>query len=353
MKLNGIIEPQRGDSVFTRIAHTNNNPPLQEDYMNIITVGVDISKLKFDVFYKDENGKNVSKSFENNQEGFKALTDSLSRKEIYLGMEATGNHGYALADYMYTNGHVVYVINPALIKYYGKSLHCRIKTDKQDAKLIYNFIMANKDTNLYAWKPLTKNHQEVRALNRCLLNLKDEITGFSNAHGSELSTKVKKVYKSVLKKLEAEVDSVIAQIKEIVSQDEKLKSQMTLLLTIPGIGEITAWSLLSELPDLAEFKNAKQLAVWAGVNPAIKQSGTSVSGRGSISKTGSAKLRKALYFPAIVALRFNPHVKSLGDRLKAKGKKGKVIIVAAMHKLLRIIFAMLRTGELFNSAMKV
>jgi transposase len=271
----------------------------------------------------------------------------LGEKEICLGMEATGNYGYALAEHMYNLGYTVYVMNPALIKYYGKSLHYRVKTDKQDAKLIHAFMLSNKD-RLHTWKPLSQSHQDLRALNRCLENLKEEIVKFSNMAKSELSSKARNVYKSILKKLEKKAESVATEIRNVVDNDQDLKGTVSLLLTIPSVGEITAWNLLSELPDLKDFKNAKQLAAYAGLNPSIRQSGTSVHSRGSVSKVGSARLRKSLYFPAMSALRYNPCVKVLGDRLKVKGKNGKVIVVAAMHKLLRMIFAVLKKGEAFN-----
>ena len=315
--------------------------------MSIIIVGIDISNLKFDICFNDENGNTISKSFTNNQQGFKALTEMLGEKAVCLGMEATGNYGYALAEYMHKLCYIVYVINPALIKYYGKSLHYRVKTDKQDAKLIHGFMLANKDS-LHVWKPLSQGLQDLRALNRCLENLKEEIVKFSNMAKSELNSKARKIYKSMLKKLEKKVESVSIEIRNIVDNNQDLKGTVSLLLTIPGVGEVTAWNLVSELPDFKDFKNAKQLAAYAGLNPSIRQSGTSVHSRGSVSKVGSARLRKALYFPAMVALRYNPGVKILGARLKVKGKNGKIIVVAAMHKLLRVIFAVLKKGEAFN-----
>lgn len=261
----------------------------------------------------------------------------LLKKAFCLSMEATGAYGYALAEHVYNLGYVVYVMNPALIKYYGKSLHHRTKTDKQDAKLIHSFMLANQ-VRLHIWKPLSQDHKDLRALTRCLTNLKEEVVKFSNMAGSELSSKSRKVYQSMLENLEEEAASIVLEIGNIMSNNPELERLVSLLLTIPGIGEITAWNLLSELSNLKGF-TPKLLAAYAGLNPAIRQSGTSVHGLGSISKLGSARLRSSLYLPAMVALRYNPCVKSLGDRLKVKGKKGKVIIVAAMHKLLRMVFA--------------
>jgi transposase len=317
----------------------------------MIIIGVDMSKLKFHIFYQTLDGKNINKSFANNPEGFKALTNFLPKNEdVCLGVEATGTYGDMFVNYMYNHNAVVYVINPAIIKYYGKSLGYRVKTDKQDAKLICNFVKTNKDNNLYAWKPLSANHQKVKAFNRCLDNLKAEVVKFRNMCESQLDMSIKEMYGDIIKKLEEAIQSIKSQIKLLINQDIPLKATIDLLQTIPGVAECTAWNLLSELPDLKKFKNAKQLAAYAGLNPAIKQSGSSVHGRGSISKMGTANLRKSLYFPAVVALRCNPGVYGLRDRLQNKGKNGKVIVIAVMHKLLRIIFAILKNGKPFECA---
>lgn len=312
----------------------------------MITFGIDISKLKFDVCYNLDS-KLISKSFSNDQKGFAALQKLMPQdKKITIAMEATGNYGYDLAHYMYDQGMVVHVINPAQIKYYTKSLLSRVKTDKVDAKLIRQFIVANQK-QLNPWKPLSSNYKRLRAMVRCLSNFKADITQFGNRIESEKDQRVISLYQEVIEGIEEKKQTLESEIKILLQEDKELNKMLELLESIPGIANTTAWILLAELPDLKQFKNAKQLAAYAGLNPGVRQSGSSVHGRGSISKVGSANLRKCLYFPAMTALRFNDPVKALGDKLKAKGKKPKVVIIAAMHKLLRIIFAILKTGKSF------
>ncbi|WP_342272230.1 transposase [Candidatus Tisiphia endosymbiont of Parasteatoda lunata] len=118
--------------------------------------------------------------------------------------------------------------------------------------------------------------------------------------------------------------------------------------TIPGIGKTTAVAILAEAPDLESFSNARQLAAYAGLTPKHKTSGTSVRGKTSISKIGSSNLRKALYFPAIVAKKHNPLFKEFTQKLSSKGKPAKVIIVAIMRKLLHIIFGVVKNKTSFN-----
>ncbi|MFU7503051.1 MAG: transposase [Candidatus Tisiphia sp.] len=108
------------------------------------------------------------------------------------------------------------------------------------------------------------------------------------------------------------------------------------LQTILGIGKLTAVAILAESPDLDSFNSAKEFAAYAGLTSKHRVSGTSVKGKSAISKIGSAKLRKALYFPAIVAKNHNPIFKQFTQKLSSKGKPTKVIIVAIMRKLLHI-----------------
>ena len=115
--------------------------------------------------------------------------------------------------------------------------------------------------------------------------------------------------------------------------------------TIPGIGKLTAVAILAESPDFAYFSNARELAAYAGLTPKHKMSGTSVRGKSRISK----RLRKALYFPAIVAKNHNPLFKEFSQKLGSKGKPTKVIIVAIMRKLLHIVFGVVKHNTSFSS----
>ncbi len=109
------------------------------------------------------------------------------------------------------------------------------------------------------------------------------------------------------------VEEMIAHLKEQIARTEKLirnhiykhpglRQQRELLDSIPGIGETTAALLLAEVPDIKRYRSARQLAAFAGLVPRERQSGSSVKGRVRLSKIGNARLRKALYFPAITAL---------------------------------------------------
>ena len=119
------------------------------------------------------------------------------------------------------------------------------------------------------------------------------------------------------------------------------------MTSIKGISDRTAWSILAYLGDYRWFDNAKEVSSYAGLNPRIEDSGTSVH-RSRVSKMGSRRLRKALYMPALSAARFNPVLEAFYQKLIAKGKPKKVALIAVMRKLLVIAYGVLKSGKAFD-----
>jgi transposase len=141
-------------------------------------------------------------------------------------------------------------------------------------------------------------------------------------------------------------------IRSHIDSHPGLREQRQLLLSIPGIGDTTAAKLLGEILDIKLYASARQLAAFAGLAPRLHESGSSVRRRARLSKTGAPRLRKALYFPAIVAMRHNPHVRAMSERLKERGKCPMQIIGAAMRKLVHIAYGVLKSGKPFDPEMK-
>jgi len=144
-----------------------------------------------------------------------------------------------------------------------------------------------------------------------------------------------------------EIAQIERTIEEHIDRHPDLKTKHELLKSIPGIGATTAASILSEMPNISEFKTARDVAAFAGLSPRTVQSGTSIRGRGALCKTGNARLRKALYMPALSAKRFNPTLKAFADGLSARGKHHMVVMGAVMRKLLVLAWAILKSGHHF------
>ncbi len=157
----------------------------------------------------------------------------------------------------------------------------------------------------------------------------------------------------------AQKSTGIAHLKEQIARTEKLirihidkhpglRQQRELLDSIPGIGETTATLLLAEVPDIKRYRSARQLAAFAGLVPRERQSGSSVKGRVRLSKIGNARLRKALYFPAITALRCSPFFQQWAEGLRQRGKSKMSVIGAVMRKLMHIAYGVLKSGRPFD-----
>ncbi len=151
------------------------------------------------------------------------------------------------------------------------------------------------------------------------------------------------------------VNEQVGELKEKIQAHtqgcSELARQCELLETIPGVGKLTAAHVLAELGRVGRFKSARQAAAYAGLVPSHHQSESSVRRRSRLSKVGSSRLRKALYFPALSALQHNGAVKAFGRRLSERGKAKMVVVAAAMRKLLHICYGVLKSGRPFDASL--
>jgi transposase len=137
-------------------------------------------------------------------------------------------------------------------------------------------------------------------------------------------------------------------IRNHINNHPTLKQQSQLLDSIPGIAETTAVLLLAEVTDITQYRSARQVAAYAGLVPRERQSGSSVRGRTRLSKIGNARLRRALYFPALTALRCSPFFQAWAEGLLKRGKSKMSIICAVMRKLLHVAYGVLKNGKEFD-----
>jgi transposase len=138
------------------------------------------------------------------------------------------------------------------------------------------------------------------------------------------------------------------QIDDHIDGHPQLKQDADLIKSIPGLGETTAAKVLAFVGDVRRFSTAKALAAYVGVTPRLRQSGSALRGHTIISRSGHTAMRAALYMPAMVALKHNQVIKAFGQRLATKGLTPKAVIAASMHKLVHIIYGVVRSGLPFN-----
>ena len=310
-------------------------------------LGIDIAKAKFDVTLRWPDGRLRRKSCPNTPAGFGELAAWLRRHDVtrvHATLEATGTYGQALAEYLHDAGHMVSVVNPAVIRAFAASRLLRAKTDRVDAALIADYCATQHPT---PWTPMPRALRELQGLVRRLDALHEMRTQETNRLAAgELVPAVHASIDAVVATLTKQIKAVQRQIRDHFTNHPGLRAQRDLLTSIPGIGEATAAVLIAELVD-KHYGSARQAAAFAGLVPRVWQSGT-MRGRGRLVKIGSGRLRKALYFPAIVALRANPTLRGLRTRLTAAGKPKMVIVGAAMRKLIHLAFAVLKSGRRYD-----
>ena len=314
--------------------------------MSVSVLGIDIAKQKFDAALLVE-GKTKHKACKNSAEGFEMLRfwlDKQGVRKVHACLEATGNYGEDLATYLHDAGHIVSIVNPARIKGFAQSELLRTKTDKLDAALIARFCLA---MNPDPWRPPSPEIRSLRALVRRLDSLIDmrsqEKNRISTAHESIIP-----LIKEHIAYLNQEIDKIRKQIADLIGNDPNLMRKRDLLDSIPAIGKATIPHILAELDDLGKFNHVRELVAFIGLAPKETLSGSSIKGKPRLCKIGHARLRKDLYMPALVSIQCNPVMIAFYNRLKDKGKNGKVIVCAIMRKLVHFIFGILKSGKEYD-----
>jgi len=317
----------------------------------MLFVGIDISKLTFDAAYILDS-RYIHKQFANNPQGFSEFSSWMnkSKKEIYTCLEATGIYSFALAQYLSQQRTNVMVVNPIITHAFFKMELNRNKTDKADAQLIARYcehVVLIGDYKKKLYQPKGANYEAIqRLVTRC-----DQLEKSKTQENNRLEASEDKQASRSIKRLQKAIDNEIVKVKkniaDIVNHDPNLCQQVDLLTSISGIGERTAWSILAYIGDINFFSNSKQIASYAGLTPKIKKSGTSID-KTSLSKLGHKRLRKSLYMPALVAIRHNPLLSAVYERLVNNGKPKKVAIVAVMRKLLILSYGVLKSEKPFD-----
>jgi transposase len=310
-------------------------------------LGIDLSKETFHAFLLSDRAE-AKKLFPNTPKGFGQLMTWLKNRhaaDVHICMEATGLYWEALALYLQGLEQHVSVVNPARIKAFAQSELLRTKTDAVDAALIARFC---KSQGPEPWIPPAPEVRVLQALMRHFDHLKTTRAQQSVYAQSPDAAIVTASIQEVIATLDEQIAQVERKIRQHFDDHPDLKRRRDLLTSIPGIGETTAGAILSEVPHLDRFESAKAIAAFAGLSPRERRSGTSIQGRARMCKVGNARIHKALYMPAMVALRYNPILRTFAERLTAAGKHKRLIIGAVMRKLLVLAYGILRSGAAFD-----
>ena len=254
-------------------------------------------------------------------------------------MEATGNYSALLVYLLSEAGITTSLENPLKVKNFARVMLSTVKTDEIDARLIalYGEKMTPAPYKLRSDAILTLKQKRT-----VIRQLKKQLIATRNLKGSMealpfFDAKCKRSVEKTIAFLEKQIKDLEEDLANLACSE--YKKQMDLLTSIKGIGVTLAAALIMATGGFTYFDNAKQLTRYLGLSPTYQQSGTSVNVKGHINRNGDSYLRSQLYVAAFSSIQYNTECKACYERLRSKGKPGKVAVIAVANKLIRQAFA--------------
>lgn len=324
-------------------------------------IGIDVAQAELVVCVgrTDENGEPdmyAHKTFANTKKGFGILVAWVRKQTdatapVWYVMEATGVYHESLAYFLDEQQVNVSIILPNKIYSFARSLDTKTVTDKTASEAITQFGLSRK---LDAWHRPNALYKKLRQLSRERGQLVDERTALKNQmHAEQAEAEPCKESVTRTKKrialLDKQEKEIMKQVKALIKTDAEVMRVVDLMCTLPGVGLITAVSVISETNGFDLIRNKRQLTSYAGLDVKEKQSGTSVKGKPSISKRGNKFLRKAMHFPALTAIRVDPRYGAIFTRLFKKHGIRMKAVVAVQRKLLELMYTMYKTNKEYES----
>ena len=318
----------------------------------MFNLGMDVAKAKLDccLLLDEASGKRKSKMVGNSKLGVVdllawAAKQNISPAELHVVMEGTGVYHEQAALALADAGVTVSIVNPAQVRDFGRGLAVRTKTDGVDSFVLARYGALVKPK---AWVPPAPEARMLQALlarrEAIAQDLQRERNRQEKANATDTPDRIQKSLTDSIEFLVKQLADLQQVIDDHIDKNSSLKKDMALLQSIPAVGPQVGGNMLSVMHS-HNFNSAEQLAAYLGLVPVERQSGSSVLGRAKLSKAGPARMRAVLYMAAIVATRYNPHVKALYERLLARGKSKMSALGAAMRKLVHLCFGVLKTQQ--------
>lgn len=303
-------------------------------------VGIDVAKQTLDVAVLPDN---ISHTFNYDEQGLQELLQQLPAPGICLiTLEATGGYQKRLVAELVALGHRVAVVNPKQVRDFAKAFGIKAKTDRIDAVVIARFGQHVEPRTLVQTQEKQEELKQLVTRRRQLVELR---TAEKNRLETLTSQAVEKSVRVILKTLQDQIEQIESRLVELMRNDDDFKGRGEILSSVPGVGLVTAATLLAELPELG-LLNRQEIGALAGLAPFNRDSGRH-RGKRSICG-GRSAVRTVLYMAALTAARCNPVIQQFSRRLAAAGKPFKVRITACMRKLLVILNTLLKNKTPWN-----
>lgn len=332
------------------------NPPTHTTTMaqssQKVIIGLDVAKddLETLIIEAASGARLFKKSFPNTEAGHHLLVEQIRRYgQAHVVMEATGNYHLRLVEALEAAHVCQSVVNPLVIKRFAQMKMRRIKTDQSDAMLLASYGQEQKPE---PYGGADAVQQQLKQIATLLGQLVKQRTALQNvAHAQALIPRPAAVCDEVL---QHQLEEIKRSIERLEAERERLVEQhfsevRVLIESVKGVGPKTASTLIAYVGDLSRFGDYRQLSAYMGLNPVPNQSGERDAPR-RISKQGHARLRTLMYLCAQSARRYNRSCRALYERLIAAGKQKKVALIAVANKLIKQIFAVVKSRTLFDNS---
>jgi len=306
-------------------------------------IGIDVSKDSFVAAYPKKSGY-TTKTFLNTTSGVRQFISSLP-EDCHCVMEATGNYSMLLLYLLQQANIIVSMENPQKIKHFARAMLSTTKTDEIDAKLI---ALYGEKMEPAPYKIPSESIILLKQKRTVLRQLKKQLIAMTNMqHAMSVLPKqdptAKVAIEQTIKFLRKQISKLEDEITHL--SNKEFKRQMDLLTSIKGIGENIASALILATGGFTYFSSAKQISRFLGLCPTYQQSGTSVNVKGHINRNGDTHLRSLMYVVAFSSIRCNSACREMYERLRSRGKSGRVAIIAVANKLIRQAFAVVMNNR--------
>jgi len=318
-------------------------------------IGLDVSKSTISVYIPknslDLEIKNSIKSLKSLYSKLKKIYKKEIDKLIFV-YEPTANYSSLLYRFCAQKKIKVFIINPKQSHNFAKAISQRNKSDKTDARMLSKAIAVAKEDEIVipVIDALVEDVKEMMGYYKIKVKQRVALSNhLESLNAKGYKTAIAKRLEKEIKELKKGEKEIIDEIYQLIAKDENLLKRYKAILSIDGIGKITAIILIYLF---IKYPNAnqRQITSLAGLDPTIKESGTSIKGKSHISKAGGRIFRSTLFMAAMVAVKRNEKMKIFYNRLKTNGKHTTVAQVAVMRKLVIIAHSLYKSGEMYNKS---
>jgi len=318
------------------------------------SIGLDVSKASISIHVPLNS---LDLEIENNSKSLKSFYSKLKKlykkdiDKLTFVYEPTGSYSSLLTKLCSNKNIKAFIINPKQSSNFAKALGHRSKSDRIDAQMLSRAITIAREGEIRV-PVINATAETIKELMSYYMFTVKQRVAVGNHHEALKAKEgnpyaLKDLLKSV-KEMKEKESRILAEIKDVINEDNQIANTYTNIKTIPGIGEIAGIVLLHLFIRYPKA-NQKQIVSLTGLDPVIKESGTSVNGKPRISKSGSRLYRGVLFMATMVSIKYNDEMKTFYDKLKEKGKHSTVAQIAVMRKLIVIAHSLYKNNCVYDS----